>query len=127
MLAGANRARSHWLGFIAVTAATINVVGGFLITDRMLKMFRREPKLGPGKAVEKAASREPGPMSARDLVIEAIYLAASVLFILGLKSLSHPDRRPARACSRPRWAWSLAIVGTLFHHEIIRFDFIAGR
>src|SRR5438094_4032362 len=31
------------LGFVAVTAATINVVGGFLITDRMLKMFRHEP------------------------------------------------------------------------------------
>ena len=29
------------LGTIAVTAATINVVGGFMITDRMLKMFRR--------------------------------------------------------------------------------------
>ncbi len=32
------------LGFIAVTSATINVVGGFLITDRMLKMFKRVPK-----------------------------------------------------------------------------------
>ncbi len=31
------------LGTIAVTAATINVVGGFLITDRMLKMFRKGP------------------------------------------------------------------------------------
>ena len=30
------------LGFVAVTAATINMVGGFVITDRMLKMFRRE-------------------------------------------------------------------------------------
>ncbi|MDQ3222637.1 MAG: NAD(P) transhydrogenase subunit alpha [Gemmatimonadota bacterium] len=30
------------LGFIAVTAATINVVGGFLITDRMLRMFKRD-------------------------------------------------------------------------------------
>ena len=29
------------LGFIAVTCATINVVGGFMITDRMLKMFKR--------------------------------------------------------------------------------------
>ena len=29
------------LGFIAVTAATINVVSGYLITDRMLKMFKR--------------------------------------------------------------------------------------
>jgi NAD(P) transhydrogenase subunit alpha len=32
------------LGFIALVAATINVVSGYLITDRMLKMFRkREP------------------------------------------------------------------------------------
>jgi NAD(P) transhydrogenase subunit alpha len=31
------------LGFAAVTAATINVVGGFVITDRMLKMFKRDP------------------------------------------------------------------------------------
>jgi H+-translocating NAD(P) transhydrogenase subunit alpha len=33
------------LGALAVTASTINVVSGFLITDRMLKMFKkREPK-----------------------------------------------------------------------------------
>jgi NAD(P) transhydrogenase subunit alpha len=31
------------LGSVAVTAATINVVGGFLITDRMLKMFKKRP------------------------------------------------------------------------------------
>ena len=30
------------LGFVAVTAATVNLVSGFLITDRMLKMFKRE-------------------------------------------------------------------------------------
>jgi NAD(P) transhydrogenase subunit alpha len=29
------------LGFLAVTFATINVVGGFLVTHRMLRMFRR--------------------------------------------------------------------------------------
>ena len=29
------------LGFLAVTTATINVVGGFLVTDRMLGMFRK--------------------------------------------------------------------------------------
>lgn len=29
------------LGTLAVTAATINVVGGFIITDRMLRMFQR--------------------------------------------------------------------------------------
>src|SRR5438045_2124856 len=41
---------SNILGFVAVTSATINVVGGFLITDRMLKMFHRggakAPKAG---------------------------------------------------------------------------------
>ena len=32
---------AHILGFVAVTTATVNVVGGFGITDRMLKMFRK--------------------------------------------------------------------------------------
>jgi H+-translocating NAD(P) transhydrogenase subunit alpha len=36
------------LGFVAVVCATTNIVGGFLITDRMLKMFKRdEPKAKP--------------------------------------------------------------------------------
>ena len=30
-----------YLGLIAVIFATINVVGGFMVTDRMLKMFKR--------------------------------------------------------------------------------------
>ena len=29
------------LGFLAVVSATVNVIGGFLVTDRMLAMFRR--------------------------------------------------------------------------------------
>lgn len=39
------------LGVIAVASASINVVGGFLITDRMLKMFRKRPE--PGGAAGK--------------------------------------------------------------------------
>ena len=36
------------LGFIAVICATINTVGGFLITDRMLRMFKKKtPARGP--------------------------------------------------------------------------------
>ena len=37
---------SSVLGLVAVTCATVNVVGGFLITDRMLKMFKKhaEPR-----------------------------------------------------------------------------------
>ena len=33
---------SNLLGAAAVALATINVVGGFLVTDRMLKMFRKK-------------------------------------------------------------------------------------
>lgn len=40
---------SSLLGFVAVTAATINVVGGFMITDRMLRMFKRRGGEGGGR------------------------------------------------------------------------------
>ena len=33
----------HFLGFIAVTLGMANVVGGFLVTDRMLKFFVKKP------------------------------------------------------------------------------------
>ena len=39
--AGSDHRLAQILGFVAVTCATINVVGGFLITDRMLRMFQR--------------------------------------------------------------------------------------
>ena len=56
--AGSNKGVvSTVLGTIAVTAATINVVGGFIITDRMLKMFKREPK---PDAAKPAATPAPG-------------------------------------------------------------------
>jgi NAD(P) transhydrogenase subunit alpha len=31
------------LGFIAIVMATVNVVGGFLVTNRMLSMFKKKP------------------------------------------------------------------------------------
>jgi NAD(P) transhydrogenase subunit alpha len=37
------------LGACAVASAMINVVGGFIITDRMLKMFRRSPRDAAGE------------------------------------------------------------------------------
>ena len=33
---------AKWIGVIALIAATINVVGGFLVTDRMLQMFKKK-------------------------------------------------------------------------------------
>ncbi len=38
------------LGFVAVVCASSNIVGGFLITDRMLKMFKSGSKKGDDKA-----------------------------------------------------------------------------
>ncbi|HTB07053.1 MAG TPA: NAD(P) transhydrogenase subunit alpha [Bacteroidia bacterium] len=32
------------LGFLAVILGTLNVVGGFVVTDRMLEMFKKKPK-----------------------------------------------------------------------------------
>jgi len=46
--AGANYPTAcNVLGFVAVVCATTNVVGGFVITDRMLKMFKRKPSPAP--------------------------------------------------------------------------------
>ena len=40
---------AKWMGFVAVIFATINVVGGFMVTDRMLQMFKKDK----GSKVEK--------------------------------------------------------------------------
>src|SRR6266568_4630616 len=44
---GGDHLTSTILGFVAVMAAMINVVGGFMITDRMLKMFKRHEQKKP--------------------------------------------------------------------------------
>jgi len=45
IMAGAQHSRlATILGFIAVVCATTNIVGGFLIVDRMLRMFQRTDK-----------------------------------------------------------------------------------
>ncbi|MGA3023744.1 MAG: NAD(P) transhydrogenase subunit alpha [Bryobacteraceae bacterium] len=48
LIAGAADVRTlpKILGLVAVTAAMLNIVAGFMITDRMLKMFKREPGKG---------------------------------------------------------------------------------
>src|SRR5437763_1323809 len=51
---GYNRT-STILGFLAVVAAMTNVVGGFMITDRMLRMFKKKP--APAETAEKETKR----------------------------------------------------------------------
>ena len=46
------------LGFVAVFLATLNVVGGFVVTDRMLEMFRARP--GDRAKVAAAKSEDVG-------------------------------------------------------------------
>ncbi len=40
----AQTASAMIIGFLAVLLGTLNVVGGFVVTDRMLHMFKKKPK-----------------------------------------------------------------------------------
>jgi NAD(P) transhydrogenase subunit beta len=59
----------------------------------------------------------------RELFIQAAYLAASVFFILGLRSLSHPDKA-RRGMNQAALGMLLAIVGTLVHQDIVTYQWI---
>ena len=47
VLGGSHTGVEETLGFLAVILATLNVVGGFVVTDRMLEMFKAKPGEGP--------------------------------------------------------------------------------
>src|SRR5690349_4067294 len=59
----------------------------------------------------------------RDYLIQGTYLAASILFILGLKSLTRPDSA-RRGMQQAAVGMLLAIVGTLLHQEILSYTWI---
>jgi NAD(P) transhydrogenase subunit beta len=141
------------LGFIAVTCSTTNVVGGFLITDRMLKMFKTardqvtapaarrklqfDPKLLLGLPVlvvgllllfywSEQLQSGPGHFFREVLASQALgyfYVLSAALFILGLKGLSSP-RHARRGMFAAELGMLMAVVGTLFHHEIVTFRWI---
>jgi NAD(P) transhydrogenase subunit beta len=76
------------LGVVAVTASTINVVGGFMITDRMLRMFKRRE--GNGQAVPKPPPSQPNARSERFgqllFTLGGLgYLATAGLFVVVLR------------------------------------------
>lgn len=65
----ANSTLDEIIGFIAIVFGTINVVGGFMVTDRMLEMFgpkKKKPEAvaagdsGTGDAAKAAESTEAG-------------------------------------------------------------------
>ena len=79
---------SKVLGFIAITAVVTNIVSGFLITDRMLKMFKR-----------------PRGEEVMAHLVQYIYIVSAALFILSLKWMNSPGHGAARCvCGRDRYA-----------------------
>lgn len=46
---GARTTFSLVLGLLAIVLATVNMVGGFVVTDRMLEMFKGRARTGPGR------------------------------------------------------------------------------
>ncbi len=66
---------------------------------------------------------QPQHSAAREVFIEAAYLTASVLFVLGLKSLTVPDKA-RRGMQLAALGMLVAIVGTLVNHEIVSYGWI---
>jgi NAD(P) transhydrogenase subunit beta len=133
---------STFLGFVAVTCSSTNVVGGFLITDRMLKMFKKEQ--------DRAEVRPTLQLSRRAVLIIAVgllallailiwskelrrihpgeilrylYIVSGVLFILGLKGLSSP-KYARRGMFLAEFGMGVAVLGTLFHEDIKTYGYV---
>src|SRR5216110_2299147 len=61
----------------------------------------------------------------RTLFIQVAYIGASVLFILGLRSLTRPDKA-RRGMQQAAVGMLFAIAGTLINHQIVDYRWIAG-
>src|SRR3546814_18861819 len=72
---------SELMGFLAVILASVHIFGGFIVTQRMLSMFKK--KKSGARTIMTAA------------LAALLYLVASVCFILALRVLSLPT--PSRA------------------------------
>ena len=93
VLGSAHTGAEEVLGFIAVILATLNVVGGFVVTDRMLHMFRsRQPATGPARP----SGPRRGRRVSRGTVIDLCYLVAAIGFIVALKASELAQARPGR-------------------------------
>src|SRR5438445_1058634 len=141
VVAGARySALSTVLGFVAVACSSTNVVGGFLITDRMLKMFKSErdvqrPWFRPGRVALVALGLLVAGLAAvvfgwehlrrvhPNEVLRYLYIVSAVLFVLGLKGLSSP-KWARKGMFLAEFGMLVAIVGTLFHEDIQTYTWI---
>ena len=137
------------LGFLAVLCSSTNAVGGFLITDRMLRMFKTaEDRAKEKRPVELQAIggvvvgmlviaavlylTKPSDMAMGEYVREHVaaealryaYIISAALFILGLKGLSSP-KWARTGMGLAALGMFIAVVGTLFHHHVVIYRWIA--
>jgi len=61
----------------------------------------------------------------RDLIVQIAYLVSSILFILGIRSLTHPDTA-RRGMQLAALGMLVAIVGTLFLYQVVSYQWIAA-
>ena len=147
LIAGANYdPLSTLFGFIAVACSTTNVAGGFLITDRMLKMFKTGKE--QASAQERSSFRWGMPLAflvfsaallalvywfedlKASLVVwgfgqamSFLYIVSAALFILGLKGLSSP-KYARKGMFAAEIGMALAVLGTLFDPHIVAYRWI---
>jgi NAD(P) transhydrogenase subunit beta len=61
----------------------------------------------------------------REYFIQVVYLIASVLFIVGMRSLTRPDKA-RRGMQQAAVGMLFAVIGTLVNHTIVDYRWIAG-
>ncbi len=138
--ASADLTATSAMGLIAVACSSTNVVGGFLITDRMLRMFRKDE----GQAARSWHARFTtivlvgltvlvvGSLGIlywfvelRHQALSFFYIISAMLFVLGLKGLSSP-RWARLGMFLAEFGMLLAVVGTLFDPAVQSYRWIAG-
>ena len=60
----ANDTVGYVIAFVAAAFAAMNVVGGYVVTGRMLKMFRRRPTAQPSSSIASPAASPAGAVTA---------------------------------------------------------------
>jgi NAD(P) transhydrogenase subunit beta len=128
------------LGFAAVVCSSTNVVGGFLITDRMLAMFKSERDARSARWLSERTfvltgvalltagtaafwwGTSAGAIDPEE-VLRYLYIVSAVLFILGLKGLSSP-KWARRGMFLAVFGMAVAIIGTLFDSRIEALGYV---
>ena len=81
------RRRARRSALVAVVLATVNMVGGFVVTDRMLEMFKGRKPAPASTPTQNGQGADEGPLGPPSSCSTCV---AAVCFILALKGLSSP-------------------------------------